>query len=394
MDVLRGFALMGILVINIQSFAMVLAALFNPTAYGDLTGLNRWVFQLSYTFGLFKFMAIFSMMFGAGVVLFTRKAEEKGLRSAALHYRRTIILLLFGVAHAYLLWSGDILVWYSLCALLMFLFRRLSPKKLLIIGMIFIAIPSLLMLMGGLSMSQWPDDSVQNLERDWLPSAEMVGREVAAYQGGWIEQMEHRVPMSLKLHTFVFFVWAFWRAGGLMLVGMAMFKWGVLTGERSGRFYLLMMLFGFVLGFPLVIYGLNSNFSAGWSVTYSKFLGTQFNYWGSVFVSLGYVGALMTLCKSALLQVLLRPLAAAGRMAFTNYLMQTIICTTIFYGHGFGLFGQVERSWQILIVFCVWIFQLTVSPIWLRYFRFGPFEWIWRSLTYKKPQPMRIRASG
>ena len=203
MDVLRGFALMGILVINIQSFSMIMPALFNPTAYGDLTGLNKWVFQLSYTFGLLKFMAIFSMMFGAGIVLFTRKAEERGLRSAPLHYRRTLVLLLFGIDHAYLLWSGDVLVWYSLCALLMFLFRKLSPKKLIIIGMIFIALPSLLMLSGGLSMSQWSDEAVQNLEREWTPSEETVGREVAAYQGGWLEQMQHRVPMSLKLHTFV-----------------------------------------------------------------------------------------------------------------------------------------------------------------------------------------------
>jgi uncharacterized protein len=276
----------------------------------------------------------------------------------------------------------------------MFLFRKLSPKKLLIIGLVFVAIPSLVMLAGGASMPYWPEEAVQNMAREWNPSEEMISRETTVYQGGWLEQMEQRIPTSVKLHTFVFVVWALWRAGGLMLVGMALFKWGVLTGERSWKFYLVLMALGFAIGFPLVIHGINANFEAGWSVTYSKFLGSQFNYWGSCFISLGYVAALMLICRSLPLQTLLKPLAAAGRMAFTNYLMQTIICTTIFYGHGFGLFGQVERTGQILIVFCIWIFQLTVSPIWLRYFRFGPFEWIWRSLTYRKAQPMRVGISG
>jgi uncharacterized protein len=153
-----------------------------------------------------------------------------------------------------------------------------------------------------------------------------------------------------------------------------------------------MMVLCFAAGFPIVVYGLNSNFEAGWSVTYSKFLGSQFNYWGSYFVSLGYIAAVVLICKALRSGVILKPLAAAGRMAFTNYLLQTIICTTIFYGHGFGLLGQVDRTGQILVVLCVWIFELTVSPIWLRYFRFGPFEWIWRSLTYRKAQPMRVRA--
>jgi len=390
MDALRGFALMGILVINIQSFSMIMAALFNPTAYGDLTGLNKWVFQLSCTFALMKFMAVFSMMFGAGIVLFTRRAEEKGLRSAPLHYRRMLVLLLFGIAHAYLLWSGDILVWYALSALLIYLFRRISPKKLIIIGTIFIALPSLMMLAGGLSMPYWPEEAVRDLELEWRPVEDVVAGEVEAYRGGWLDQMEHRVPMSLKLHTFVFLIWAFWRAGGLMLVGMALYKWGVITGARSRAFYLVMMVVCFIVGFPLVIHGLNSNFETGWDVTYSKFLGSQFNYWGSYFVALGYVAAVMLLCRSGFFKKLLRPLAAAGRMAFTNYLMQTIICTTIFYGHGFGLFGRAERADQILIVFCVWAFQFVVSPVWLRYFRFGPFEWVWRSLTYKKSQPMRV----
>jgi uncharacterized protein len=115
----------------------------------------------------------------------------------------------------------------------------------------------------------------------------------------------------------------------------------------------------------------------------------QFNYWGSLLISLGWVGLIMLLCKHDLMRPITRSLAAVGQMAFTNYIMQTVLCTLIFYGHGLGLFGRVERVGQIAIVFGIFVLQMIVSPIWLRYFRFGPLEWLWRSLTYWKPQPMR-----
>ena len=136
-------------------------------------------------------------------------------------------------------------------------------------------------------------------------------------------------------------------------------------------------------------YGVRLNEAAGWDMKWSFFHGQQLNYWGSILVSLGYVGLVMLVCKSGALGWLRTALAAVGQMAFTNYLLHTIICTTIFYGHGLGYFGSVERTGQILIVFAVWAFQLIVSPIWLRYYRFGPFEWLWRSLTYGRPQPFR-----
>ena len=218
---------------------------------------------------------------------------------------------------------------------------------------------------------------------------EMIGQEIFTYQGGWLEQMAYRVPSSLKFQTFIFIIWFGWRAGGLMLIGMALFKWGVLTAQRSKRFYLTLMGVGFGLGLPVVSYGVVRNFAAQWTFEFSMFFGWQFNYWGSLFVALGYIGTVMLICKSIRLEKFTRPFAAVGRMALTNYLVQTLICTTIFYGHGLGLFGQVERREQILIVIGVWMFQLFVSSTWLRFFRFGPAEWLWRSLTYLKFQPMR-----
>ncbi|MFQ5724758.1 MAG: DUF418 domain-containing protein, partial [Terriglobia bacterium] len=182
-------------------------------------------------------------------------------------------------------------------------------------------------------------------------------------------------------------IWGFWRAAGLMLVGMGLYKLGVFSARGSPRFYAGLIAAALLVGMPVVVYGIHWNFSHGWPPV-SLFYGSQFNYWGSLLVSLGWVGAVMLICQRRALGWLTRRLAAVGQMAFSNYLLHTLICTTIFYGHGLGLFGQVERVGQILIVFGVWGFQLLVSPLWLRRFRFGPLEWLWRSLTYGKLQPM------
>ena len=143
------------------------------------------------------------------------------------------------------------------------------------------------------------------------------------------------------------------------------------------------------IGLPTILWGVRRNIAAEWDVTYSFFLGSQFNYWGSVLVALGWVGLLGLICRSPQSAGWTRPLAAMGQTALSNYLLQTVLCTTLFYGHGFGLFGRVERTTQIGIVVAIWILQLAISPIWLRRFRFGPAEWVWRTLTYVKLQPMR-----
>lgn len=389
LDVLRGVAILGILIMNIQSFSMIGAAYINPTAFGDLSGLNYWVWLLSHIFADQKFMTLFSILFGAGVVLMTRRAEDKEQSAVGLHYRRTFWLLIIGLLHAYLLWYGDILVTYALCALGVFLFRKASPRKLLIIGLLVFSVASLVYLMSATSMSYWPPASVEEIRTSWRPSPGAIEREIAAYRGGWIEQMAHRIPTAIEFQTFLFLIFFSWRAAGLMLVGMALFKWGILTGDRSTAFYRKMVLAGLLAGLPLVLWGVVRNFDAGWTLEYSMFQGVQFNYWGSVLVALAYIGMVMLICKSSRMEKVLPPLAAVGRTALSNYLLQSLICTSIFYGHGLGWFGATERKLQILIVLAVWIIQLAVSPLWLRHFRFGPAEWLWRSLTYGHLQPWR-----
>jgi uncharacterized protein len=203
--------------------------------------------------------------------------------------------------------------------------------------------------------------------------------------------MSIRIPAAINLQTSVFLIYMGWRVAGLMLIGMALYKWGVITAQKSKSFYLTTCIVMGTIGVLIVAFGIFRNFAASWVVEYSMFLGSLFNYWGSLFISAAYISIIMLISISSRGSGITKILAAVGRMAFTNYLLQSLICTFIFYGHGFGLFGSLERIFQILIVFAVWITQLIISPIWLRYFRFGPIEWLWRSLTYWKLQPMRNR---
>jgi uncharacterized protein len=390
LDVMRGFALLGILIMNIQGFSMIYAAYFNPAAYGDLGGVHRWVWILSHLLSDQKFMAIFSMLFGAGIVLMALRAEARGRRPAGLHYRRMLILIVLGAMHAYLLWYGDILVIYGMSGLVVYLFWRRSWKTLLVLGVLMLAVSSAFSLLAGVSLPAWPEVAREGFIQTWDPPPESVQAEVAIYRGGWVGQFEHRIPKSLEFHTTVFLFWGFWRSGGLMLIGMALYKMGFFRLRRPLRFSFWSITLAVLVGLPLVGYGIYRNFASGWDVTYTFFLGGQYNYWGSIIVSFGWLGVVYWLGTATSWAGVTRPLAAVGQTAFSNYILQTLICTTIFYGHGFGYYGHVDRLGQILIVFGVWTVQLALSTWWMRRFRFGPLEWLWRSLTYCKLQPFRI----
>ncbi len=390
LDTLRGFALLGILVMNIQSFAMPGTAYMNPTSYGDLHGVNYWVWFLGRVLADQKFMTIFSMLFGAGIILFTTRVKAAGGSPLRMHYRRTFWLLVLGLAHAYLLWYGDILVLYSICALVLYPARKLFPRWQLALGLFLLSMGSAISVFGGLTLDYWPPEQSKEMkESAWQPTPELLKVELAAYRGPWVGQLAHRVPESLEFETANTFYWGFWRAGGLMLVGMALYRWGVFSAALSSGNYITMAVVGFLVGVPLIIYGIQRDFVTGWDFRTSFFFNEQCNYWGSVFVSMAYVGFVMLIFKSGAIAFFTRRLRAVGQMAFTNYLMHTLTCCMIFYGPGLGLFGDVSRLGQILIVFAIWIAQLIYSPLWLKYFRFGPFEWLWRSLTYWSLQPMR-----
>ena len=387
-DVLRGVAMLGILVMNVQTFAMPQAAYFNPTAYGDLTGANRYVWIAGRMLADQKFMTIFSILFGAGIVLMTGRAEARG-DARRVHYRRMRWLMVIGLLHGHLLWWGDILFHYAVCGMLVYPLRRQSPRRLFALGMVLLVAFSAFWGVFGLSFPYWPEEVRAKFVADaWQPPQEKLDAEIATFRGGWLEQMTNRSVTALGSQTLALIVAVVWRAGGLMLIGMALFKKDVFNAQRSTRFYVSLIAVAVAIGFPLQAYGIWLDFASGWSVR-SLFTGLQLVYWTSIAVGLGYVGAIMLVCRTRALRRFTRPFAAVGQTALTNYLLQTVICTTIFYGHGLGWFGSVDRVGQVGVIAGVWAVQLIASPLWLRRYRFGPVEWAWRSLIYRARQPMR-----
>ena len=393
-DVLRGFALLGILIMNVQVFAMPDAAYFiNPTAYGDLEGANFYVWLGSRLLADQKFMTIFSMLFGAGIVLMTTRAEARG-EARGVHYRRMGWLAIIGLLHAHLLWAGDILFLYGVCGMLVYPLRKKPARQLIMMGLATMAVSSAIYIGVGTSMPYWPPDQLSSFtESTWQPTPAVINAALDAYRGSWIEQLPARSSSALGFETFVILIWGGWRAAGLMLIGMALFRLDVFSAKRSRRFYLTLVGAGLLVGIPVEAYGVSLDFAGGWGVA-SFFQLRQFNYWPSILVSLGYVGVVMLVCQTEGLRTVTRLFAAVGQTALTNYLLHTIICTTIFYGHGLGYYGSVDRLGQFGIVVGVWVVQLIASPLWLRRYRFGPAEWMWRSLTYGTRPPLRRDTTG
>ena len=389
LDILRGFALLGILIMNMTSFAMPGAHYLNPMVEGLLEGADKYAFYFSQLFANQKFMSLFSILFGAGIILMTQRIEQKGKSAATRHYFRNFWLLLIGLFHAYVIWHGDILVQYALCSIWLFLFRKKSAKTLFILAAIFLVISLLLNLLSGFSLQNMSATEAVELCTHWSPTAERMNMETMAYQGGWWEHFPYRATTAFTLETLLFIFGLGWQITGLMLIGMGLFKAKVLTAESSSAFYKKMMMIGITVGLAFGIYGLTENYAHNWACEYSFFFGSQWNFLGSVPMALGYIGLIMWLCKSDFFPILKKWLAPFGRMALTNYLMQSIIATFIFYGHGLGLFGTVSRAEQWFYILGIWIFQLLFSKWWLGRFKFGPFEWLWRSLTYWKVQSMR-----
>lgn len=393
LDALRGFALLGILVINVWLFGMPTIASFNPILYGDFTGTNYLAWAISHVFFEQKFVTLFTFMFGAGMVLFLESKERKGQPGRKLHLFRTFWLLVIGLGHAYLLWYGDILVYYALCGFLVVWVWRWRPSRQFILGTVMFSIPSILYLLAGVGYLSFSEDGRAEFEDEMLAAvgAEFSPeRELEIYQSGWLDQMAHRVPVLFEYHTLGFVVEMFWMLGGMMIIGMAFYNWGVISNQRSTRFYKRVFVGVGGIGLALVLVGVWLREAFSWETVPVLTLAFQFNYWGALFLATGYLAGIMLLCRWLRDGVVVNALAAVGRTAFTNYLLQTVIATTIFYGHGLGLFGQLSRVELLGVVVLIWAVQVPLSVWWLERFRFGPVEWVWRTLTYRQRQPIRL----
>lgn len=410
-DTLRGVAVLGILVMNIYGFAMPFIAYQNPLALGGTEWYNVGTWFFTHVFFDQKFMTIFSLLFGAGLVMMSTRADARDAKYGGLWYRRCFWLMVIGALHAYFIWFGDILFYYGLMGMFIFLFRNRSSRALIITGCSLLLVGVLFAVSGGPYMENLKNrsaeieqlrDAGQELTpeqtatlKEWegmsvlvKPAAEQVREDLAAYSAGYSENFEHRIPVVQMMQTQMTVGFVIWRVGGLMLIGMALMKLGIISGERPNSFYRKLMLIGYGLGLPIMLvsaYGMNRH---QWDLFWMFGLGGFPNYSGSILVALGHIALVMHIVKNGLLQKLMARFTTVGQMAFTNYLTHSIVMTSIFYGYGLGLYGQIPRIWQMAFVAAMLTFQLWFSPWWLERNRFGPAEWVWRSLSYWKLQPM------
>ena len=379
LDLLRGFAVLGILIMNITNFSHINIAYMNPTIGAGLEGYNQYFHSFNYIFADTRVMSIFSILFGAGVVLFTRNAEIKGKSAGVLHYKRMFWLLLFGLVHAYFIWAGDILVTYAICGYLIFFLRKKSIRTLLIMSIILFIIPLTFNFMTYYGMTM---DELESTFAFFHPTSEQIATEIKIMQGSFLEQMPIRLENAIGFQTLVFLIETFWRTTSLMLLGMILYRKGILSADKSVKYYKNMMLTGFGIGLIISIIGLNQAYDSEWLGAYVMNIGANYKFVSGLFMAIGYIGFVLWCYKIGIFKKLQERLQATGRMAFTNYIGMSVICTLIFNGHGLGLYGTLDRLQQFLVVVAIWVLILIVSPLVLKKYRFGPLEWLWRKLTY------------
>ncbi|HMU45041.1 MAG TPA: DUF418 domain-containing protein [Chitinophagaceae bacterium] len=416
-DSLRGIALLGILLMNIPYMGLPEPAFDNLVLNNELGTINEKVWRFVNWIPEGTQRAIFSMLFGAGIMLFTSRLEKRteGMWPAEYFLRRQLWLLVFGLFNAFvLLWPGDILFEYAIIGIVAFVFRRLKPKWLLVAAGVCMLLMTVRenkdfyerkhKIYEGEQVAKLDTTKVKLTDVQQEKLGAMTGmkersdtaklrkdmkRNLEKSLGSYAELYHYISNVSVKLE-FQFTYYGIWDVLLFMLIGMAFFKTGVLTGQVSSKVYWLMTIIG--LGVGLFITWLWLDF-----VVKHRFNGFEmtkngkFMYYeiARTFRSLGLFGLIMLLYKSGLFKWLFALVRPVGQMAFTNYLMQSFMCGLFFFGIGFGMLGKLQRYEIYYVVVAVWIIEIIWSHIWLRYFRFGPFEWLWRSLTYWKKQPMR-----
>lgn len=419
-DTIRGVALLGILMMNIPGFGINWDFWYG-VMHGPRAGKDYYTFATVFLFFEGTMRGLFSMLFGAGMVLFMlNKKEVPGQATVAeYYYRRLLWLVFFGLVNAFvILWQGDILFFYGLCGMLLFAFRKLKPKWLVVIALVCV---SFAMIKKEWNWNEFRDKRIAYSE---AMTAKKEKKEISPEQQGaitkWteIESRQAKPPDTAMTNEnlrkmrsgygtiFTYFIpnnsegeigYMYgdpWDMLGMMFLGMALFGWGFFSNKLKTSTYVMWMLIGYGIGIPVawLIFdngwmGSAGNISAyvdRWRISHEVFV--EFR---RIPLTIGHASLIMLIFRSNAVPWLMKALSNVGQMAFTNYLMQSIICTFFFYGYGFGNYNKLRFHELYYVVFAVWIFQLIFSSIWLRYFRFGPFEWVWRSLTYWKRQPMR-----
>lgn len=396
-DILRGVAVLGILLINIRSYAVPDISLANPSEYGNDASHNRLAYNLTYVLAKQKFMAIFSMLFGASVLLFTDRLLQKG-KGPWAHFVRNWWLFLLGVAHLILIWSGDVLLIYALCAFPLYFMRKLPPRWHLGLGVVVFFVP---LLITGFIQKEIPnfDEDGQTLFYNlWHPEPSDLEANVEKYRNGsYQDQVVSRWDYETDLgstraeYILTASLWGNYiaRSFGMMLVGMALYRWGVFGAKLSAKVYRRMAWWGLGIGIPLCLIGLEYNLYHSWDWEVCYYYGRIGNFLGTGPVAIGYIGLVMLWCQGTGMRWLRARLTEVGRTALSCYIGQSLIATFIFYGFGLGLYGSVDYLLQLVFVAGIWIVQILLVQFWMKHFRQGPLEWLWRCLTYLRLQPLR-----
>ncbi|MCD2322629.1 DUF418 domain-containing protein [Sphingomonas sp. IC-56] len=403
LDIIRGVAVLGILLLNIVGFAMPGAAYENPRTYGGWHGADLLAWAVNFVLFDGKMRGLFSFLFGASMLLVIERAEAGGRDPARVHYARMGWLLVFGLAHLWLVWDGDILAHYGLVGMIAYPLRRLPTERLIVLGLLLAVAATAMFALVPLQVwtvqqagaaaaeVQAHARQLQSFNDTFgTPSPQAIAQELAQYRAGYADILRARFAENATMPFAMLFFFGP-ETLAYMLLGMAAFRSGLLTGAWPRHRYRVWLVRCWSVALPA--YGA----LAGWLIV------TGFALLPVAVASLALsapLRLLMIVGWICLLQLAARSggrltvrLAAAGRMAFTNYLLTSLICTTIFYGYGLGWFGQLSR-WQLYpIVVGVWAVILLWSKPCLDHFRFGPFEWLWRSLVGRNLQPMRRTAS-
>ena len=384
LDVLRGLAVLGILAVNAPLFALPIDA-FNvpdaaPVPFGD-AALRLWLLMRTAFEG--KFIALFSMLFGVSVSLVGGELGDR-VRNGVL-LRRLGWLAAFGVLHGSLIWFGDVLLLYAVAGLIIVLCRSWPPMLLAPVGVALFVWGAVRFLEPGFALQDAPPEVQAAVAQQFGPEAIMavvhafggdLGRSAAANFDTWA-----RVAPDAIEHHFLDTV-------GLMMIGLALFKTGVLQGRRSTRLYVVLAGFGGA-SLAVIAWQAVGEAARGFDPAEVFGSGSVANTFLSPVVTLGYIATINLALRGRLLRSVALALAPVGRMAFTNYIAQSLIMTSLFYGgRGLGLFGTVGWPELAGIVLAVWALQLVWSPLWLSRFTMGPLEWVWRRLSYGQPLPL------
>ncbi len=436
LDAARGFAILGIFCVNVALMARPLVEMFShrPPEGAPAIDIAAWAFVRVFCEG--KFYPLFSILFGMGFVLLIDRARERGVRVVPLYLRRILVLALFGIAHIALLWYGDILLIYSVCALALLLAHRASARTLLILAGIFMAVSLLTAAVGVTLMTPpEPGQAISHTEAASEPPPEKTPDEappgppslVAAdapaqapsfaidpgrppaeqflellessedpfvHEEQWAE-LEIRAnregpfdqAMTFRLiHYAMFAVFAMPFGFGphvlsMFFLGAALMRLGVLSHRHLlMRFVALGMSVGLPAAVVIAIAQANASEQVASWLSVATFAIAPF-------VSLLYLAAIALACSTPLARFV-RLLAPVGQMALTNYLLQSLVMAYIMQHWGLGRFADFSRAQLLAMVFAIYAAQIVLSNLWMRVFRFGPTEWLWRTLTYLRPQPI------